>query len=287
MDSKEVGLVAVQQLTGVEDLHYGFWDEDVKPEILEFKNAQIRYTEFVLSAVKNEIEDPANAKILEVGCGTGAMLAQLLSSGYRIDGVIPSEHLEKKVNEKVEKTVSDYKPRIFGCTFEAILENHDVDKYDLIVFSESFQYVQIETNFSLLKTLLKEGGKVVICDFFKSVHHGDGGPGDSSFGGGHPIMTFYKLIEENNFMILQDKDITKNMSLNLELIEEILMERVLPTVQVLDKYTSLKYPTISKLVKFIYRKKLKKLKYKYIAGNRSRKTFERYKNYRLVVLGKS
>lgn len=37
MDSREFGLVAGQQLTGLEDLHYGLWEEGEKPSVLGIK----------------------------------------------------------------------------------------------------------------------------------------------------------------------------------------------------------------------------------------------------------
>ncbi len=273
-----------QQLTNVQDLHYGFWDEDAKPSVLGFFDAQRRYSEMILSTIQEVVGDIQAAKILDVGCGTGAILARLLQAGYRADGVIPADYLKRQVEERVRDLDPVYRPRIYECLFEEFPESERDRRYDLILFSESFQYVPMEPNFGVMKSLLKPGGKVLISDFFRSVHDGDGGPGDGSFGGGHEIIEFFRLVEENGFRIWADMDITRNLSPNLELVDEILMRRAYPAVQTVDKYLASAYPTIYRLVKWRFRKRLDKLKYKYLSGHRSRKTFERYKTYRLVVL---
>ena len=36
METTEFGLVVAQQLTGTEDLHYGFWDMDARPKVEDF-----------------------------------------------------------------------------------------------------------------------------------------------------------------------------------------------------------------------------------------------------------
>ena len=48
----------------------------------------------------------------------------------------------------------------------------------------------MRTGFSVMKNILKSDGKAIVCDFFKTEHDGDGGPGDKSFGGGHALDQF-------------------------------------------------------------------------------------------------
>ncbi len=73
MDSREFGLVAGQQLTGLEDLHYGLWEEGEKPSVLGIKEAQNRYTKLILDTIAEYGGEPAATKILDVGCGTGVI----------------------------------------------------------------------------------------------------------------------------------------------------------------------------------------------------------------------
>ena len=74
MDSREFGLVAGQQLTGLEDLHYGLWEEGEMPSVLGIKEAQNRYTKLILDTITEYGGEPAATRILDVSCGTGVIL---------------------------------------------------------------------------------------------------------------------------------------------------------------------------------------------------------------------
>lgn len=284
MDSKELGIVLAQQLTDIQDLHYGYWEEGSEPSVMKFFNAQESYTRLIISSIQQATGNSKDIRILDVGCGTGNTLVKLLKQEYRVDAVIPSEELKKQVNEKIQLLNSDYKPVVYKCNFEDFPIQACDKQYDLIFFSESFQYIPMQKCFSVLKSILKPDGKVLICDFFKTPHHGDGAPGDRSFGGGHPIKEFYSLIDIQGFTIEKDEDITKNVSPTIELLGDILMKRIVPALQSVDQYLSDRNPLAYKLVKWIYRKKQMNLKYKYFSGNRSKEIFEKYKTYHLTVI---
>ncbi len=282
MDSKELGLVVPQQLLGLEDLHYGFWDKEQKPAIAEFVEAQKRYSDFLLTAITGASGDKS-ARMLDVGCGTGAMICELAKSGYNVDGVIPSAFLKEKIEQRLQDASVNSRSVIYDCKFEDFPEEQRLNQYDLIFFSESFQYISMKKSLPILKSLLAGNGKIVICDFFKTVHHGDGAPGDKSMGGGHRLNEFYEMVK-GSFRITRDEDITANVSPNLELLNDILMNRISPVIQYIDLFLAGRYRFIYKLLKFFFRKRLKKLKYKYFSGYRSKETFEKYKTYHLMIL---
>ena len=41
MDSREAGLVLAQQLLGIDDLHYGWWDDDLDLTLSNLTTAQL------------------------------------------------------------------------------------------------------------------------------------------------------------------------------------------------------------------------------------------------------
>lgn len=51
MRSRELGLVLTQQILGVDDLHYGLWDDDLELKMSNLGTAQQRYTDFLIAAL--------------------------------------------------------------------------------------------------------------------------------------------------------------------------------------------------------------------------------------------
>lgn len=285
MDSRELGLVAGQQLTGMDDLHYGLWEEGEEPSVLGAKEAQNRYTRLILDSIAEYGGEPSATKILDVGCGTGVILKKLLQSGYSVDGVIPAAYLKKQVDERIANLNGTYQAKIYECNFEDFPQSVRNNQYDIILFSESYQYIPMIASFPLMKHLLKSDGKVVVCDFFKTEHDGDGGPGDKSFGGGHALDQFYHDIDQYGYTILHDDDITRRISPTIAMVDEILMQRIYPTLQTVAAFLDERHPFGFGLFKRLFRKKMAKLKFKYFTGHRSQAVFERYKSYHHVVLG--
>ncbi len=282
MDSREFGLVLARDLMGVEDLHYGLWDTDLELSLGNLKEAQQRYTDQLIEVMPSP-QHEAGVRVLDIGCGTGHTLAQMLDRGYRVDGVIPSASLASFVRERLAQRPGN-DTRLFECRFQDVPIEEMAGRYDVALFSESFQYISMEDSFPLLQRLLKPGGRVVICDFFKTPAHGDGAPGDGSFGGGHDMQAFYDMLPSTGLEIVRDVDITKRVSPNLELLNDLLMHKLLPAGRTTGRYFRGNYPILSWLVARLFSRKFHKARYKYFSGHRSREVFERYKTYHLIIL---
>jgi SAM-dependent methyltransferase len=263
----------------VEDLHYGLWDPDLELKFGNLRVAQQRYSDMILSQLP---PSSGEVRVLDVGCGTGHLTCQMLERGYLADGVIPARDLGALVRKRIGDRTG-YQPRIFECKFEDFPVDEARRRYDVVLFSESFQYIKPTDSLPLVQQLLKPGGLLVIADFFKTAAHGDGGAGDKSFGGGHPHKDYLETMARFPFRLVKDVDITRRVSPNLQLLNDWLMNRAKPAGQTIHRYLSSNHRLSTRLLTWIFRKRLRKLQYKYFSGHRSRETFERYKTYHLMV----
>lgn len=281
MDSKEFGLVAAQQLLQVQDLHYGFWEKGTETTNSNFLEAQLKHTSFLFGYIDKAIDADKSRKILDSGCGIGITTSKLLKDGYRVDGLVPANWMAIKARENIQKFKDDTKGEIFECTLENYPITQLKEKYQTVFFSESYQYVNMQKAFDVFQKILTDNGTVVIFDFFCL----DGVKGKSPLGGGHSLEKFYELVNKNGYKIETDLDVTKNLSPNLSLLNDMLITRFIPFIKTLDLFLTSKHPKKYNFIKYIFRKKLKKMKYKY-SHRRNAENFEKFKTYRLIVLNK-
>ena len=141
MSSRELGLVLAQQLLAVEELHYGLWDADLELSLANLPVAQQRYSGMLLALVGRLLASVSAPHILDVGCGTGQMLQQMIERGFEVDAVNPSAHLNRKVRERL--AAMNTTSVLLETGFESIPKEHCQRQYDLLLFSESFQYIPL------------------------------------------------------------------------------------------------------------------------------------------------
>ena len=278
MHSREQGLVLARQLLDVEDLHYGLWDADLELKLGNLAAAQQRYNDMLIAQLPRLERE---VRVLDIGCGTGQLLRQLLDRGYSADGVIPSKDLCDAVRRKLADR-SGHRSRIFECGFEGFPVEQCRRHYDVALFSESFQYISPSVSMPILQAILKPGGLLLISDFFKS-DAPESASLDPGFGGGHPLKDFYTSMKRTPFVLVKDEDITRRVSPNMELVNDLLMKRIKPATLAIGRYVEGRHPLLARLALRLLGKKLEKVNRKYFSGGRSKEVFERYKTYRLLL----
>lgn len=266
VSSKEIGLILGAKLLKTEDLHYGFWSDNLELKLGNLPQAQQRYTEFLAGHIPKDVKT-----ILDVGCGTGHVSQVLLEKGYRMQAISPSPELTRLALERLGPDFTLH---------QTTLEDFRGDKrFDLMLFSESYQYIPLAESFAQALALLRPGGYVLIADFFRT-----DAPGESPLRGGHDMKQFYAMLAEQPFKVLSDKDITPNTAPNLDLVDQLLQDYAVPIWETTGYYLSQNYPRLSGLLGRVFKKRLDRLQYKYFSRKRTAANFTKYKCYRCLLL---
>jgi len=264
----EIGLIVCRYLLKTEELHFGYWPDDLPVEVLNLPAAQENHSRLIVDHLPI-----SKGRILDVGCGAGTFGRKLIDRGFSVDGVIPSAFLAQRVRE------------VFGGqgeVFESRFEEMETDKkYDLILFSESFQYVDIETGLTKAARLLDDGGHMVICDFFDKQT-----AKVKSVKGGHKWSLFEDALSRGSWTITDDVDITRETGRTLDLVKDVMTEVALPICGLADATFRERHPIFSKILHWKFKKRIEKVRTRYLGGRMSSESFEAAKTYRLLVYGK-
>ena len=261
----EVGAICSKYFFKSQHLHYGYWTSDLEVDVANVRAAQENYAKFLITHIPDGVQS-----ILDVGCGAGRMAQMLADLGYRVDCVSPSSYLGEQARQLLGA-----KSIIFECFYE---ELETPNRYDLVLFSESFQYINPEDAINKTLRLLNEGGYVLICDIFKK-----NTPGKSLLPGGHPLTRFYDTMLEYPLEPVEDVDITEQTAPTLDIVNEVFNEVVKPSVDLAQQLADNRYPLMSRFLRFLYKKKINKLNKKYFSGVKTGANFKKFKSYRLLL----
>ena len=272
-DSREVGLeilhLALRHHPGSHHLHYGYWEAGLEPTIANLPKAQEAYCEFLISHIPE-----GTRSILDVGCGTGALARRLQDAGYEVECISPSRAFARYARELLDEGTP-----IHECYYEDFAPQR---RYDLVLFSESFQYMKIEQALEKTMDAMDEDGRMLICDFFKT-----GAPGKSPMGGGHKMHRFRRALENQPLELVEDIDITEKTAPTMKIVNDMLLAVASPARDLLSDFLHKRHPFLTRFFEWSFRKKLEKAERKYFSGQKTPEIFAKYKTYRLFVFARS
>ncbi|MDH5766832.1 MAG: class I SAM-dependent methyltransferase [Gammaproteobacteria bacterium] len=247
------------EILGLENLHYGLWNND--PFTKEgLHTAQERYTEHLISCFPKSVQT-----VLDVGAGTGATSKKLKNQGYEVEAISPDPYqqylFKKNSNVKFHlNTFQDFKP---GHTF------------DLILMSESCQYIPMDGLFSNAKTCAA-GGYLLINDYFIT------DPDNTAMSNsGHPMETFYQKARDYGFELLKEEDITDQAAVSLDLARSWMNRYVLPSLNLVVDSLDKKHPRLVKFLSWLLRKKIQKFNNDLMLLDSEH--FKRVKRYKILL----
>jgi len=258
-----------RQILNTDDLHFGYWTDDLEVNIPNLPRAQENHSNFIISHIPD-----GTKTILDVGCGAGRMASRLWGLGYDVHGVSPSAFLADEARQVVG---DDF--LVFESRFEDLRTDN---RYDLILFSESFQYVKMEKALENSLTLLNDSGHLLICDCFQKDTEGK-----SPLKAGPRLSRFYEMISQALFELVEDIDITSETAPTADLTDDIYRNIFRPVWEIVFERLRSTHPWLLKFLKCKYRKKIEKMEWRYFSGNRDGENFRKYRSYRLMLLKKT
>ena len=264
----DIGLAIGRFFLNTEDLHYGYWPKGKTATIQNFAEAQKAHSKLIIYHIPDGTQ-----RILDVGSGSGNLALKLINKGFQVDCVIPSEFLAEQVRAKLGNQST-----IHICGFEDVPES---EKYDLILFSESFQYVKLGGSMVKIMTMLNPGGHLLICDFFRRDV-----PGKSPMGGGHSWQSFQDIITKHPLKMVTDLDITKETAPTIDLLAKFNADVVTPISEMSGEYLIDHYPRITRLLQWKFKKRIEKISRIYLSGAVNGYSFKQFKEYHLLVYEK-
>lgn len=270
--SRETGLeitsILGKHFLKLDHLHYGYWTNDLKVDIANLHKAQQNYTRFLISNIPDGVRT-----VLDVGCGTGLTAKRLADMGYQVDCLSPSHLQCKKVREFLGNT-----SQVFECEYERLKTQN---RYDLVLFSESFQYINLSDAVAKSFRFLNKKGFLLICDIFKKA-----AAETSVMRGGHNLNKLHEIIADYSFELIKDVDITEATAPNIDLLNDMITNVAQPILHLMSDYLDTRYSLTSKILRWKYRKQIDNKYNKYFHGGRTVEDFKKSRTYRLLLYKK-
>lgn len=256
---------------GLEHLHYGIWEPDDELTLANLKIAQERYQQAIIDLLPPTQADKP-VRVLDVGCGTGELSKALQAKGYEVEGLSPD------INH-----VDSYAEKVGQPFHQCVFEDFKAEKlYDVVIMSESCQYIALDKLFPVLDQCLTKEGAWVVVDYF--VLDGVSGALAKS---GHTYTDFQRAVAASRLTMDYDRDITEATLKTLEFGAN-LVDRGQLALSMLKQRIDQRSWALSKLVNLILwlaRKEIKKLDENRILIDTE--AFRKAKTYRLMRFKRS
>jgi SAM-dependent methyltransferase len=259
-----------RDIVGLDSLHFGLWQGDCPHTLDGLKTAQANYSRLLIERI------PAGTRrILDAGCGTGELSERLVAAGYSVTALTPDSYLAEAVTKRLGDRAA------FALSkFE---DFESAEPFDVIIMSESCQYMAHHLLFPKARTLLAEGGYILISDYFRKA---EGLYYETVW----TESEFSQKLAKSNFEVVSCDDVTDDTLPTLDVGKKLYFEIILPTIELLRDLLLHVIPGfIVRIFRFFLRKQLAlaaDFLYTKQPQQFDRDRFKEHVNYRVLLLRK-
>jgi SAM-dependent methyltransferase len=272
----DVGLAFSKFLTGKENLHYGLWDPKWDVCAANVGRAQEAYTSKLFALLPKE----KGLNILDIGGGAGETAKKLVALGHHVEIVIPSPYLAERCRQNAGPT---------AIVHECVFEDFETDKkFDVCLFSESFQYIPMDISLTKSASLLAPGGTIIVSDCFRTKAFFATKTEYSKVGGGHGLDDFHTVLLTLPLEIQHDEDITELVAPTVD-VEQEMFNVFGYAVARTDAGLTFSHPWVRGVLAgmtklFLSKRRRDRLSSRLFEKERSAKAFCQYNRYVMVKL---
>ena len=268
----DVSLTFAKWLTGTENLHYGDWT-GLEVCAANAGPAQEAYTERLFGFLPK-----GKLRILDIGGGAGVTAGKLIALGHDVEIVIPSAFLAERCRANAPAAV------VHEMMFEDFVSD---SKFDICLFSESFQYIPLSEGMPKCLTLLKPQGRIIIADCFRDTGF-RADPVRATVGSGHGITYFRNAVADLGLTIEREEDVTEAVAPSVE-IEQGLFNIFGHAIARVDEELTTKRPKTRWIIARVLRMLIKerkraRLQQRLMEKSRNRESFAASNIYLMMIL---
>jgi len=218
-------------------LHYGRFEPGTTPESLsieEITRAQKRYSEKLL-----ELIGPEHQPVLDVGAGMGGISRMLLERGITPVPLTP------------DRAQIDYISRTYPAVeliperFQNVDWSGSRDRFGCVLTAESCQYFSLDQAFTTVPSILRPGGRWVVCDYFRR-------NGSSLEASGHLWSDFRARAEAPGWSVVHEEEITEEVLPGLAYIAMLGERFVHPIYEFLQARLQRNHPALHYLLEDVF-----------------------------------
>lgn len=223
----------LHEVLGLEHLHYGLWDGE--PLGIEgLRAAQQRYAERLVEWIPKGV-----SSVLDVGAGTGVLSRLLSDRGYAVEGLSPDPY-QKQLYER-----RTHRP-FHLVRFQELQQER---RYDLVLMSESAQYVWLDRLFPTV-CRCAPGGHLLLADYFRT---------SPEKGSGHHLEAFRAAAAAHGLTLVREDDVTEATLRTLDLARHWIETHVEPVLTILTDAAAAQHPYLLALARRLFPGRWRKL----------------------------